>query len=105
MAASETHQVIDTVFRIERARLGAPRSWRRTLVTALAEWPKSGIPQNPSAWLIAAAKRRAIMGLRRNEMLERKRAEIARDMEDEPDTSVERIEAALDDDVCDELRA
>src|SRR5438067_8488228 len=73
------------------------------LVTALAEWPKSGVPTNPGAWLMAAAKRRAIDGFRRGKMLARKHAEIGRDLEDERDSSVEDIEAAMDDDVGDEL--
>jgi RNA polymerase sigma factor (sigma-70 family) len=72
------------------------------LVTALAEWPKTGVPANPGAWLMAAAKRRAIDIFRRNKMLERKHAEIGRAQEDERDTSVEDVEAALDDDVGDE---
>jgi len=73
------------------------------LVTALSEWPTTGVPANPGAWLMAAAKRRAIDGLRRRKMLVRKHAEIGRDLEDERDTSVEDIEAALDDDLGDEL--
>ena len=73
------------------------------LVTALSEWAEAGVPRNPGAWLMAAAKRRAIDGLRRNRMLARKHAELARDLEDERDTSVEAIEAALDDDLRDEL--
>src|SRR3954452_2812951 len=115
MAASETHQAIETVFRIERARLvaGLVRLVRDlglaeelaqdALVTALSEWPKTGVPQNPGAWLMAAAKRRAIDGLRRTKMLARKHVELVRDLEDEHDTSVADIEAALDDDVGDEL--
>ncbi len=73
------------------------------LVTALSEWPKTGVPRNPGAWLMAAAKRRAIDGLRRGKMLERKHAEIARDLEDVRDSGVEEIEAAMDDEVGDEL--
>jgi RNA polymerase sigma factor (sigma-70 family) len=72
-------------------------------VTALAEWPKAGVPENPGAWLMAAAKRRAIDAFRRDKMLSRKRAEIGRDLEDERDTSAEDIEAAMDDDLGDEL--
>ncbi len=114
MAATETHQAIETVFRIERARLigGLTRVVRDldqaeelaqdALLIALSEWPKTGVPQNPGAWLMAAAKRRAIDGLRRNKMLARKHSEIARDIEDELDP-VEDIEAAMDDDVGDEL--
>ncbi|MBZ6077649.1 RNA polymerase sigma factor [Microvirga puerhi] len=115
MAATETHQAIETVFRIEQARLiaGLARMVRNidlaeelaqdALVTALSEWPKAGIPQNPGAWLMAAAKRRAIDGFRRDKMLARKHAEIGRDLEDAHETGVEALEAALDDDVGDEL--
>src|SRR5690349_18861845 len=73
------------------------------LVIALSEWPQTGVPKNPGAWLMAAAKRRAIDGFRRNRMLARKHAEIGRDLEDERDTGIEDIEAAMDDDVGDEL--
>jgi RNA polymerase sigma factor (sigma-70 family) len=115
MAPSETHQAIETVFRIERARLiaGLARMVRDVdmaeelaqdaLVTALAEWPKTGIPKKPGAWLTAMAKRRAIDIFRRYKMVERKHAEIGRDLEGARDTSVEAIEAALDDDLGDEL--
>jgi RNA polymerase sigma factor (sigma-70 family) len=115
VAASETNQAIETVFRIERARLiaGLARVVRDVglaeelaqdaLVTALSEWPKTGVPANPGAWLMAAGRRRAIDGFRRARMLARKHAEIGRDLEDERDTSVEAIEAALDDDLGDEL--
>ena len=89
MACLETHRTIETVFRIERARLigGLTRMVRDVglaeelaqdaLVTALAEWPKTGVPQNPGAWLMAAAKRRAIDTFRRARMQERKHAEMA----------------------------
>ena len=52
-------------------------------MAALSEWPQSGVPQNPGAWLMAVAKRRAIDGFRRNHTLARKHAEIGRDLEDE----------------------
>jgi RNA polymerase sigma factor (sigma-70 family) len=115
VAASETHQAIETVFRIERARLiaGLARMVRDVglaeelaqdaLVTALSEWPKTGVPANPGAWLMAAARRRAIDGFRRARMLARKHAEIGRELEEERDSGVEAIEAALDDDLGDEL--
>ena len=115
MATAETHQAIETVFRIEQARLiaGLARMVRDVdvaeelaqdaLVTALAEWPKTGVPDNPGAWLMAAAKRRAIDGFRRDKMLAKKHDEIGRDLADERDTSVEDLEAALDDDLGDEL--
>src|SRR5918997_5768332 len=97
MAADEAHRVIEAVFRIERARLiaGLARMVRdvdraeelaqEALLIALAEWPERGVPHNPGAWLMAAAKRRAIDGMRREKMLERKHAEIARDLEGGPD--------------------
>jgi RNA polymerase sigma factor (sigma-70 family) len=113
--ADGTHQAIEAVFRIERARLvaGLARMVRDVdraeelaqdaLVTALGEWPRTGVPRNPGAWLMAAAKRRAIDGFRREKMLARKHAEIGRDLEDARDESVEAIEAAMDDDLGDEL--
>jgi RNA polymerase sigma factor (sigma-70 family) len=115
VAATEAHRAIEAVFRIERARLiaGLARMVRDVglaeelaqdaLVTALSEWPRTGVPQNPGAWLMAAAKRRAIDGFRRDRMRARKHAEIGRDLEDARDTGVEAIEAALDDDLGDEL--
>ena len=115
MAATEIHQTIETIFRIEQARLiaGLARMVREVslaeelaqdaLVTALAEWPKAGVPNNPGAWLMATAKRRAIDGLRREKMLARKHVEIGRDLERELDTTVEDLEAALDDEIGDEL--
>lgn len=115
MADGETHRTIETVFRIERARLigGLARLVRdmdraeelaqEALVVALAEWPRTGVPQNPGAWLMAAAKRRAIDGFRREKMLERKHEEIARDVDDAHDRSAEAIETALDDDLGDEI--
>ncbi len=115
MAADETHRAIEATFRIERARLiaGLARMVRdvdraeelaqEALLIALAEWPRSGVPQNPGAWLMAAAKRRAIDGMRRERMQERKHAEIARELDDKRDTSVDELEAAMDDDLGDEL--
>ncbi|MBA3450607.1 MAG: RNA polymerase sigma factor [Chloroflexia bacterium] len=115
LAAAETHIAIETVFRIEQARLiaGLVRLVRDVglaeelaqdaAVTALSEWPKSGIPKNPGAWLMAVAKRRAIDGFRRNTILARKHAEIGRDLDDSPDPGFEDVEAAMDDDVGDEL--
>lgn len=115
MAPTGTHQAIEAVFRIERTRLvgGLTRMVRdvdlaeelaqEALVSALAEWPKTGVPDNPGAWLMATAKRRAIDGFRRARMLQRKHAEIARDQETARDTTVEDIEAALDDEIGDEV--
>ncbi len=73
------------------------------LTAALSEWPRSGVPERPGAWLMAAAKRRAIDGFRRDRMRARKHAEIGRALEDERDTGFEDAEAAMDDEVGDEL--
>src|SRR5688572_9313566 len=70
------------------------------LVTALERWPESGIPDNPGAWLMATAKRRAIDELRRQKLLERKHEQLGHELESEPPPD---IEAALDDDVGDDL--
>ena len=87
---SDAHRAIDAIWRIESARLiaGLTRVVRDVglaeelaqdaLVIALEQWPESGVPGNPGAWLMATAKHRAIDYFRRNEMLERKHAEIAR---------------------------
>ena len=75
------------------------------LVVALAEWPRTGVPANPGAWLMAVAKRRAIDALRRDKMRERKHEEIARTSsgQQRPRDAAEAIEAAIDDDLGDEL--
>ncbi|MDB5699554.1 MAG: polymerase subunit sigma-24 [Alphaproteobacteria bacterium] len=115
MAAGEIHRAIEAVFRIERARLiaalarmvrdvdRAEELAQDALLIALAEWPKSGVPRNPGSWLMAAAKRRAIDGIRRDRMREGKHAEIARELDEERDTIFEQLEAAMDDDLGDEL--
>lgn len=113
--AGETHQTIEATFRIERARLiaGLARVVRNVdlaeelaqdaLVVALAEWPRTGVPANPGAWLMAVAKRRAIDALRRDKMRERKHKEITQTLDEKLDGAAEAIEAAIDDDVGDEL--
>lgn len=112
---TDTHRAIETVFRIERARLIASLARmvrdvglaeelaQDALVIALTEWPRIGIPNNPGAWLTAAAKRRAIDGFRRERMQARKHAEIGRELEDEQGSVAQDIEAAIDDDIGDEL--
>jgi RNA polymerase sigma factor (sigma-70 family) len=116
MAPSDIHQTVEAVFRIEQARLiaGLARLLRDVdlaeelaqdaLLTALAEWPQSGVPDRPGAWLMAAAKRRAIDRFRRNAMLARKHAELGRELDAASDP-FETIDAALDDDIGDELLA
>src|SRR5215212_7224002 len=93
MTASDTHRTIETVWKIESARLiaGLTRIVRDVglaeelaqdaLVYALEQWPQSGVPRNPGAWLMATAKHRAIDLIRRSKRLERKHAEIAREAE------------------------
>ncbi len=111
----ETHRTIEATFRLERARLiaGLVRVVRDVdraeelaqdaLVTALAEWPRTGVPAKPGAWLMSVAKRRAIDGFRRDRMRERKHEEIGRALDDELDGAAQAIEAAMDDDLGDEL--
>jgi RNA polymerase sigma factor (sigma-70 family) len=75
------------------------------VVAALSEWPKTGVPNNPGAWLLAVAKRRAIDGFRRNQVLARKQVEIGKDLEldVERDPVAEEIEATMANDIGDEL--
>jgi RNA polymerase sigma factor (sigma-70 family) len=114
MTAGETHRTIEATFRIERARLigGLARMVRDidraeelaqdALVTALAEWPRTGVPANPGAWLMAVAKRRGIDAIRRDKMLTRKHEEIAHGLDKAVDGEAEG-RAAIDDDLGDEL--
>jgi RNA polymerase sigma factor (sigma-70 family) len=111
----ETHRAIEATFRIERARLiaGLARLVRNidraeelaqdALVIALSEWPRTGVPANPGAWLMTTAKRRAIDASRRDKMRERKHEEIARDLDEASNGAAEAIEAAMDGDLGDEL--
>jgi RNA polymerase sigma factor (sigma-70 family) len=115
VTASATHRAIDAVWRIESARLiaGLARIVRDVglaedlahdaLVAALEQWPESGVPDNPGAWLMATAKHRAIDRIRRNKVLERKQEELGRELEIEQELSVEDWDAAIDDDVGDDL--
>jgi RNA polymerase sigma factor (sigma-70 family) len=114
LTPSDTHRAIDAVWRIESAKLiaGLTRIVRDVgvaeelaqdaLVAALEQWPEEGVPGNPGAWLMAAAKFRAIDHLRRGRLLERKHEELGREAETQ-----EHIEDALvtsiDDDIGDDL--
>lgn len=112
---SDVHRTIETVFRIERARLlgGLARITRdvdraeelaqEALVTALVAWPKIGVPANPGAWLMAVARRRAIDAARRSRVEENKLAEIRHEAGDEADGGVGTLDAVLDDELGDEL--
>ena len=113
--AADTHRAIEATFRIESPRLiaGLTRIVRDismaeelaqdALVVALRQWPETGVPQNPGAWLMTTAKRRAIDYFRRNKMAARKLEELGADMQDEQDHGGEDIDARLDDDIGDDL--
>ena len=115
MTATDLHHAIDAVFRIEQAKLiaGLARMVRDVglaeelaqdaLVSALEQWPRSGIPDKPGAWLMAAAKHRAIDRLRRRKLIERKHEELGRELEAEGEDAVAALDAALDDDIGDDL--
>jgi RNA polymerase sigma-70 factor (ECF subfamily) len=114
MTATDTHRAIEAVWRIESARLiaGLTRIVRDVgiaeelaqdaLVAALEQWPESGIPDNPGAWLMAAAKHRAIDQVRRRAMLERKHEELGRELEAR-ESVVPDYDAAMDDNIGDDL--
>jgi len=115
VTATDAHRAIDAVWRIESPRLiaGLARIVRDigvaedlaqdALVAALEQWPVSGIPDNPGAWLMATAKHRAIDHLRRNQRLVGKHEEIGRELEARQERGAQEIEAALDDEVGDDL--
>jgi RNA polymerase sigma factor (sigma-70 family) len=115
VTTSDTHRTIDAVWRIESARLiaGLARIVRDVglaedlaqdaLVAALEQWPESGVPDNPGAWLMAIAKRRTIDLLRRNARLERKREELGRELEAQQEMAELDLGAAIDDDIGDDL--
>ncbi len=114
VAATDTHRAIDAVWRIESPRLiaGLTRIVRDiglaedlaqdALVAALEQWPHSGVPDNPGAWLMAAAKHRAIDHFRRNTRLYRKHEELGRELAAK-EMAVPDLDSALDDDVGDDL--
>lgn len=111
---SSTSGVIDAVWRIESPRLIAGLTRivhdigvaedlaQDALVAALEQWPKSGVPDNPGAWLMAAAKHRAIDYFRRNALLERKHEELGRELATR-EMAVPDFNANLDDEVGDDL--
>ncbi|HEY7549710.1 MAG TPA: RNA polymerase sigma factor [Hyphomicrobiaceae bacterium] len=110
-----THRAIEAVFRIEQAKLiaGLARMLRDVglaeelaqdaLVSALEQWPHSGIPDRPGAWLTAAAKNRAIDRLRRAKLIERKHEELGYDLEITGEGAAPDLDATLDDDIGDDL--
>jgi RNA polymerase sigma-70 factor (ECF subfamily) len=115
VTATDTQRATEAVWRIESARIiaGLTRIVRDVglaedlaqdaLVAALQQWPESGGPENPGAWLMATAKHRAIDHFRRNTRLERKHAELGRELEAEQEMAVADLHTAIDDDVGDDL--
>ncbi|EPX63370.1 RNA polymerase sigma-70 factor, ECF subfamily [Cystobacter fuscus DSM 2262] len=115
VTASATQRAIDAIWRIESARLiaGLARLVRDVglaeelaqdaLVAALERWPESGVPDNPGAWLMATAKHRAVDLFRRSKLLERKHEELGQELEAQRALAVPEFDAALDDDVGDDL--
>jgi len=115
VSTTDTHRVIDAVWRIESARLiaGLARIVRDVglaeelaqdaLVVALERWPESGIPDNPGAWLMATAKHRAIDLFRRNKLLERKHEELGRELKVQQDLAVANFNVPEDHEISDDL--
>src|SRR5438105_6435961 len=112
-ATAEAHRAIEAIWRIESARLIAGLARRvgdigtaeelaqDALVAALEQWPTSGVPEKPGAWLMVTAKHRATDLIRRRKTLERKYEELGRDAE--RDQGGEDLDGAIDEDVGDDL--
>jgi len=115
MITTEVQRTIDAIWRIESARLigGLTRIVgdlglaedlaQDALVAALEQWPESGVPRNPGAWLMATAKRRAIDEFRRSRRLERKHAELGRELEARQEMGFPELGNSVDDPVGDDL--
>ena len=115
MPAPELHRTIEAVWRIESARVisGIARMVRdvglaedlaqEAFIAALEQWPRSGVPDKPGAWLMATAKHRAIDQLRRNTLHERKHAQIGHELEAQQEMAVPDLDTAIDDHVGDDL--
>jgi RNA polymerase sigma factor (sigma-70 family) len=115
VTATETHRVIEAVWRMESARLiaGLARVVRDVglaedlaqdaLLAALEQWPESGVPDNPGAWLMTTAKRRSIDQLRRRAMLERKHDQLGHELESLQEAAVPDLDAAIDDHIGDDV--
>jgi RNA polymerase sigma factor (sigma-70 family) len=112
---TDTHRAIDAVWRMESARVIASLTRlvgdvglaedlaQDALVAALEQWPESGVPNNPGAWLTAAAKRRGIDVLRRRSLLDRKHEQLGHELESQQESAVVELHEALDDNVGDDL--
>jgi RNA polymerase sigma factor (sigma-70 family) len=112
---TDVHRTIDAVWRIESAKLIAGLTRfvhdvglaedlaQDALVAALDQWPTSGVPNNPGAWLMQTAKRRAIDTMRRGSMQDRKHQQIGHELESKQESVVAELDEALDDNVGDDL--
>jgi len=115
VTATDVNRTIDAVWRIESAKLiaGIARIVhdvgiaedlaQDALVAALEQWPKSGVPDNPGAWLMATAKHRAIDQLRRSTLVQRKHEQLVPELEAQQERAVPDLDAAIDDHVGDDL--
>lgn len=115
MTATDTHRAIDAVWRIESAKLIAGLARivgdigqaedlaQDALLIALEKWPETGVPDTPGAWLMATAKHRAIDLLRRNKLLERKHEQLGAELDSQQESAIPDLDAALDDDIGDDL--
>jgi len=112
---SDPYRAVEAVWRIESARLiaglarvvhdvgVAEELAQDALVIALEQWPRSGVPDNPGAWLMATAKHRAVDLLRRRARYERKLQELGRDVEVQRGSAEPDLDAAIDDPIGDDL--
>ncbi|WP_394777298.1 RNA polymerase sigma factor [Undibacterium sp.] len=112
---SSIHRSIEAVWRIESARIiaslarmlrdvgAAEELAQDALVTALEQWPRTGVPDNPAAWLMTAAKHRALDRLRRSQMLERKHEELGHELELQQQMALTEPEMRLRDDLVDNI--
>jgi RNA polymerase sigma factor (sigma-70 family) len=115
VVASDAHRTVHAVFRLESAKLIASLARivrdvgvaeelaQDALVAALEQWPKTGIPDKPGAWLMGVAKNRAVNVVRRDRMLQRKHEELGREIDEGRADAVDDLDAALDDDIGDDL--
>lgn len=115
MTATDTQRAIEAVWRIESAKLIAGLARlvgdigeaedlaQDALLVALEKWPEAGVPNNPGAWLMATAKHRAFDLMRRRTLLERKHEQLRHELDAQVESVIPDLDAALDDDIGDDL--